>query len=183
MTYLDAERLRRLLAQVEKPPGYVLPDGVDADVLERARARGTPLPGAFVEWLELSNGPLVGPGGFYALERTDDHHDLEELLTGHPLVVEAGWRGRGWAPVSSDGCGNEYVLMPEGEDGPVGFFEMIRSAEEPEYVASSDLSHFLIGILERELGADWWPFDAERMLEFDPGLAQIDDARHLPWNG
>ena len=132
MTHLDAERLRRLLEQVEKPPGYVLPGGVGADVLERASARGAPLPGAFVEWLELSNGPLVGPGGFYALERTADYRDFEELLAAHPLVVEAGWRERGWAPVAADGFGNVYVLMPKGDDGPVGFFEMIRSAEEPD---------------------------------------------------
>ena len=73
--------------------------------------------------------------------------------------------------------------MPRGDDGPVVFFEMIRSAEEPAYIASSDLNHFLIGILESELGAEWWPFDADRTLEFDPNLGLIDDPRLLPWMG
>jgi SMI1 / KNR4 family (SUKH-1) len=179
VTYLDTERLRELVERSRKPPGYVLPDGVAPDVVERARSKGVPLPAAFVEWLELSNGPLIGPGGFYGLEA--DVRDVEALYTGHPLVVDAGWRRRGWVPVAADGCGNDYVLLPEGDDGAVGFFEMIRSSEEPEYVVSSDLNHFLIGILERELGAEWWPFDAERMLEFDPGLAGVDDPRLLPW--
>jgi hypothetical protein len=58
---------------------------------------------------------------------------------------------------------------------------MIVSAEGPAYIVSSDLNHFLIGRLENELGAEWWPFDAERTLDFDPALALIDDPRLLPW--
>lgn len=181
MSFLDRRRIQDLLEQVEKPPGYELPEGAEAGVVERARARGVPLPPAFVEWLALTNGPLVGPGGFYGLEPEKPWLDLEKLLDTHPLAVQTRWRERGWVPVAGDGTGNEYVLLPRGDDGPVGFFEMTRSAEAPAYVVSSNLDRFLIGLLERELGGKWWPFDAERMLAFDAGLAEIDPAL-LPWS-
>ena len=97
------------------------------------------------------------------------------MLARHPP-----WRERGWVPVAGDGTGNEYVLIPRVDDGPVGFFELIRSADAPEYVVGSNLNSFLVGILERELGGKWWPFAADRMLQFDPGLRRIDPPL-LPW--
>jgi len=175
MSFLDGPRIQALIERAEKPPGYVLPPGVSPDVLERARSREVPLPGAFVEWLELTNGPLVGPGGFYGLEPESPTDDLVDVLAMYPH-----WAERGWVPVTSDGTGNQYLLMPQDEDGPVGFFEMIRDTHEPEMVVGSNLNTFLIGILERELGGKWWPFEAERMLAFDPGLALVDPLL-LPW--
>ena len=64
------------------------------------------------------------------------------------LMLHAAWHHPGgfW-PVGSDGCGNYFALSlgrrdPAGEC-PVVFFEMIASAEQPEYTAASDYAEFV----------------------------------------
>ena len=176
---IDIARIKSLLEQVPQPPGEPLPNGISDVECDDLEARmGIPLPLEFRKWLNMSNGPCVGPGGFYGIRTQRPHLDIETHFVRHP-----SWKVRKWVPIAGDGCGNYYVLSTSYEFGrgkPVLFVDTHVSSEEPAFIVASDIEHFLVFILERELGKKDWPFGAESVIRSDPRILEFTGV-NLPW--
>jgi len=171
--------ISELLAEVPKPPGEGLPPGLaDADLQAFSERTGIPLPPDFAQWLKFSNGPCVGPGGVFGIGTSRSALDIESYLTIYPA-----WKLKKWIPVAGDGCGNYYLLATQGEFGPgfpVFFVDTSASSNSPAYIAASDIEHFLIFLLEKELGRTRWPFDRATVAEQDPMVFHFQKVP-LPW--
>ena len=50
------------------------------------------------------------------------------------------------------------------------------------YIVASNLATFLVFLLEREMGAQGWPFDAAYVTARDPGITAVDSPALLPWH-
>lgn len=70
------------------------------------------LPPQLREFLTVCNGARIGPGGFFGQRPDDSSRDLPAVL-----AVWPEWAPKGWLPVAGDGCGNYYVMTPDGEIG------------------------------------------------------------------
>jgi hypothetical protein len=163
----QVDRISELLYQVPRPPEDSIPPGVCTEQLAQFEGRtGIKLPAMLRRWLTLTNAPCIGPGGFYGIHPTRSHLDIEEYLRQFPE-----WRGRKWIPVAGDGCGNQYIIPTQNEFGlgyPVMFVDMGQTIASPAYIVASDLEHFIVAILQNELGATGWPFNRNQLLTFDP---------------
>src|SRR5581483_128991 len=96
------------------------------------------------------------------------------------LGMFPSWKVRKWVPVAGDGCGNYYVIPTQGEYGsgyPVLFIDTSSTSDAPSFVVSSDIGHFLVALLEKELGAAGWPFNENYVTKADP---RITDFSHVP---
>lgn len=177
MTYNTA--IRDLLVRVPGPPGEDLPKGIgDADFDGFSMRTGIAIPGPLREFLTMTNGPCVGPGGLFGIRTLRPHLDMESYLESHPT-----WKIRRWIPIAGDGCGNYYVLCTQGEFGPglpVVFIDTSMSDGSPSFIVASDLRHFLTFLLEKELGRKEWPFDKTTVTQRDPDIVSFHDVR-LPW--
>lgn len=177
------EQVRRLLDDPQVVRHDLDWKGAAAAELCALEARlGIPLPGAVREWLSLCNGGYFG--GEYLMGTRPDrpHVDIEGWLRLYPE-----WAGLGWLPVAGDGCGNVWVVdsQYDGENKPVYFVDNCMSSEEAQYVAASDVWHFVRGHLANELlhpGECRWPFARERTLAWDPDLTGYSGPVPLPWN-
>jgi hypothetical protein len=176
---IDIERVRELLGKVPKPPEDALPGGVeDNDCNDFQLRSGIILPHDLRVWLKLANGPCVGPGGLYGIHPFRDHLDMEVFLSLFP-----SWRERGWIPIAGDGCGNHFVLPTNqayGNGFPVLFVDTSFSPDSVSYIAASDLGHFLVFLLGRELGNRGWPFDKDFVMLSDPRIVQFRGV-DFPW--
>lgn len=172
-------QISELLKQVPRPPEDSIPAGVtDLEVARFETRTGIMVPAMLRSWLHLTNGPCVGPGGFYGIHPLRSHLDIEELLNRFP-----DWTKKRWIPVAGDGCGNHYIMPTQQEFGlgyPMVFIDLGRSVDSPSYVVSSDLEHFIVGILRNEMGDAGWPFKQDLTLEFDPRLSDFH-AVPFPW--
>lgn len=140
------------------------------------------LPEAVRDWLRLCNGGYFG--GEYLMGARPDRSQID---LGHWLALHPEWISLGWLPVAGDGCGNVWVVDTHYDRAsqPVYFVDNCMSSEEAQYVAASDLWHFVLGHLSNELlaaGEPRWPFARERTLAWDPDLAGYSGPVPLPWD-
>ena len=141
------------------------------------------LPPPIAEWLLYCNGiPGMAFGDLYGLNGVTDYSEY----TLH-------WKMRNWVPIAGDGCGSYYLVVKhetqEGIRYPVVFADHEDSVVEENgdnqlcnrisYLVASDLPHFLEAIFLKQCRDDdkslefWWPFDKERVLQFDPDIDKI----------
>ena len=173
------EQILELLYQVPRPPEESVPLGVTDEELAQFEERtGLVVPAMLRSWLSLTNGPCVGPGGFYGIHPLRSHLDIEGYLSQFP-----DWKKREWIPVAGDGCGNHYIIPTQNEFGlgnPVVFVDVGRAVESPSYVVASDIDHFVLGTLRKEMDDTGWPFNRERTLAFDHRISDFH-AVPFPW--
>lgn len=173
-------RVLDLVARAERPPGTDLSGGTTPDTIGDFEKRtGIEVPDAVEEWLCAHNGEFVGPGNVYGIRPVSDPLSIERVLGFY-----SAWAPRGWLPIAGDGSGNTYVCCTGrdvGKTGAVCFIDAHQSTDLPAYAVGSDVWHFLHGLLRREAGERGWPFDSGVALDWDPGLAGVDN-RWLPWN-
>jgi cell wall assembly regulator SMI1 len=176
---IEVSRIRELLNKVPKPPEDLLPQGVsDEDCDDFEKRTGITLPHDMRDWLKMANGPCVGPGGLFGIRPLRKHLDIESLLSLFPL-----WKTRKWIPIAGDGCGNYYVIPTQYDYGngyPILFVEASSCADFPSYIVSSDVGHFLVFLLEKELGKQGWPFNERFVTELDPRIVHFKGVE-LPW--
>jgi cell wall assembly regulator SMI1 len=161
-----------LLGRAPRPPEEAPPVGATAaELATLEHTLGFPLPNDLRAWLTVCRGSLAGPGGLYGVDTAPT--SIASVLDLYP-----DWRDRRWIPVAGDGCGNHDVL----EAGAVFFVDTMASVDAFDYVVASGLIPFLTFLLERELGAKGWPFDADYVFARDPALAHVSEPSLLPWN-
>lgn len=183
---IEVEAVKDLLPKLQRPPKVALPGGAsDADIQAFSDRTGIQVPPPFAAWLKLCNGPLVGPGGLFGIPPVRKHLSIEYIFEIYPE-----WHERAWIPISSDGCGNYYVLATVQEFGPgwpVLFIEPIQSAREPAYIVASGVWRFLVFLLEDELLHELdildtpWPFDRAEVTRRDPEIESFTGVS-MPWD-
>lgn len=173
------EQIAELLFQVPRAPEETIPPGVTADEVAQFEERtGIKLPTVLGSWLNMTNGPCVGPGGFYGIHPFRSCLDIEELWTRHPI-----WKKSRWIPVAGDGCGNHYIMPTQNEFGcgyPVVFVDVGVSVNLLSYIVASNLEHFIAGILRKELDHTGWPFTRDETIAFDPRISEFHSIKY-PW--
>lgn len=112
---------------------------------------------------DIQNGAIAGPG--LLLGADTDNPDLD-ISFNQSLWPE--WPEQRWLPVATDGVGNAYVVTSDEDPGSLA------------YVGASSLVHFLVFLLDKELGERRWPFDADYVTEQDPAITSAPGAP-LPW--
>jgi hypothetical protein len=178
--------LRSLVAtkSVNPDPGLSL-DIIDA-ICQEANLM---LPPQVVEWLTCCNGisTNMAHGSLYGLAEAINYDEHV-----------SHWRARGWTPIGDDGCGSYYLVIkhetPEGTLYPVVFADHEDSdtmvLDRITYLVASDLPHFLEVIFLNQEHDDkyrdsdeevdfWWPFEKDRVLEYDPDMDKIEITK--PW--
>lgn len=177
---LEIQRIKELLYMVPRAPEDEIPKGIlEHECNGFAKRTGLVIPPDLRDWLMISNGPCVGPGGFYGIQPHRHHLDIESYLEAYPI-----WKNYGWIPIAGDGCGNHYILTQRDEfrcDNPILFIDTSTSFESDCYIVASDISHFIVAVLEQELGKRGWPFDKQFQLNFDPQIINCIGAK-LPWD-
>lgn len=165
------------LAQiVPREPGLELPRGAtDGRIASFTLFEGVTIPPEVRDWLLFTNGPNIGPSCIFGLK------DLKEIYGSLPE-----WKKKLWLPITTDGCGDYYVLALDSEDlplRPVYFIDPYTSGyDEPTYAVASGFWQFLRFLFRAELEEDTgWPFDKAHVLASDPELAGVRSAR-LPWS-
>ncbi|MFM7159479.1 MAG: SMI1/KNR4 family protein [Planctomycetaceae bacterium] len=178
-TMIDIPRLQKLLLKVPHPPEDRLPEGASDDECNAfVKRTGIRLPCDMANWLKLANGPCVGPGGLYGIQPARSHLNIEAYLEMFPSFMT-----NKWLPVAGDGCGNIYVIPTQqdfGDGFPVVFVDTSSSHVTPSYIVASDIAHFLVAILECELGVQGWPFNEKHVLQSDPQIRKFSGVA-LPW--
>jgi len=173
------DRILHLLGRVSVPPGYIFPTGADRSSIEKFENEfGIQLPVDLKNWLEISNGPLVGPGGIFGIGNVSNGLSIANHLRLYPA-----WPARGWIPIAADGCGNYYALDFSGaykDLHPIIFVEPSIDDLEPAYVVASCLWIFLESLLLREVHESRWPFDREEVVKRDPNILRVIGIS-LPW--
>ncbi|MCX7407436.1 MAG: SMI1/KNR4 family protein [Planctomycetales bacterium] len=181
----DYEIVSELLHRIERPDGYEIPCGATTEViLDFENRTSIRLPDDFKLWLSLTNGARVGPGAFAGIKPHDHELDIEYDYELHPE-----WRTLRWVPVSSDGCGNYYVIVTGQEYGkgfPIVFVDSIQGGDKPAYIVASTFMRFARFALEEEIENDKdnfdfpWPFDEAYMRLHDPEIVNFKGI-DLPW--
>lgn len=176
---IDTDIIRELLAKVPKNTDEPLPGGLrDEDLDGFAKRTGIVPPPDLRSWLKVCNGPFVGPGNLYGIGKAKDFLNIE-----HKLDIFPSWKVAKWIPIAGDGCGNYYVVPTQGEFGrgfPVLFIETLDSRESPAFIVASDVGHFLVFLLEYELGNRSWPFSEQAVTDKDPDILGFSGVA-LPW--
>jgi hypothetical protein len=163
----NEERIRELLGRLPHPDGEI-PDGASDEMLANFTKRtGTTLPLAVEELLKLSNAPYIDSQVLLGVS-DEEHRDIESTYMLFP-----SWKERGWIPIGADGSGNYYVVPTKeefGEGHPVLFVEAVIDPDIPAYIVASDVAHFVLFLIERELKMSKWPFDRDDLLARDPNI-------------
>lgn len=170
--------IQELCRAVAWPPDETRVDPATDQQIESAEKYiGILFPTEWREFLRFLNGPCIGPGGILGIETKRPALDLRYVLDFY-----RDWKDQLWIPIAGDGCGNFYVLAIC-NDGttPVCFIDTIAAPNTLAFVVSSDLWHFLVFILSKELGEKGWPFLSEYVLRNDPKLAECAVAP-MPWS-
>lgn len=156
----------------------------NAEIDAAEQTIGLQFPAELREWLREVNGAglFLGISGKY---------NLVVALT----RVYPDWIQRGWLPVATDGCGNDYVLITMGEYGnsrPVGFVDACSDPDEICYIVGSSLERFIEFLAENEYVTSFcsdrlmssnyesWPFSKNFVTSKDPEIMTLDNAP-LPW--
>jgi hypothetical protein len=143
-------------------------------------AHSVKLPCELRELFRRCNGANVNPGGLESLYWLDWHFKQ------YPK-----WKEAGWYPVASDGSGDLYFLnttisVPSTGTHPVCYMDQ-TDFSKLNYVMASGLWRFLHFLFEDEYlsqsGIDrYWPFDREKVMEFDPEIEACGGkGLPLPW--
>ncbi|MCO6437331.1 MAG: SMI1/KNR4 family protein [Phycisphaerae bacterium] len=174
-----ANEVEALLSEVPRPPEDSIPSGA-TDEMKNAFEKETrlKLPPAVRQWLGVTNGPCVGPGGIMGIQTSRKTLDMQWLLELHP-----NWIARKWIPIAGDGCGNYYIVSTAKEFGfgePVLFVEASVDDNTPVYIVASDIWHFLRFLFMKELGKTRWPFDKATVQREDPQMLAFRGVA-LPW--
>jgi hypothetical protein len=176
---IDVPRIRELLSKVPRPPEDAIPEGASESQCDAFQRRtGLRLPHDVRDWLKISNGPCVGPGGLYGIRPARSDLDIESILEIFP-----SWRESKWIPVAGDGCGNYYLIPTQQEYGtgyPVLFVDTSSTPDAPAYIVASDMGRFVVALLETELGAEGWPFNEHDVTKSDPQITRFKGLA-LPW--
>lgn len=170
-----------LLERVPREPGTELPGAApESDLRAFEEDLGYSLPPDLKRWLKVSNGPNVGPGGFFGVGAVPKHLSIPACLSMFP-----DWKALRWIPIAGDGCGNYYVQVLSGAFGPgcpVVFVEPMSGSNEVAYAVASTVPLFVIGLLRQELERSRWPFDRDLVISFDPDLVKLKNVA-MPWDG
>ena len=174
------EEILAMVQQVKLPPGETLPPGIGSDEID-AFSRRTRLhvPPELTEWLKICNGPCFNPEGTYGIGVSRKILDIESKLKLKPEYLSLGW-----IPLAGDGCGDYYLVATKEEYGPgypVFFIDHEIAYDQPRYIVASSIAHFLRFYLEESLGAYYWPFTKDKVLEKDPDICGFHGIR-LPWD-
>ena len=173
------ESVTQLLTIVPRPPGTAIPGPASTGDLNAFRQSiGYEIPPDLRDWLNISNGPCVGPGGLFGIGLLPKHLSID-----HHLSLYPEWGERRWLPIAGDGSGNYYLLAASEEFGgghPIVFVEPIVDKFKPIYVAASNIWSFLDFLLRRELNQSKWPFDQAEVLACDPDILTVVGVS-LPW--
>ena len=170
--------IRDLLDRVPRAPGDSIPPGISMEVLDDFAARNAlEIAPDLARWLSITNGPCVGPGGFFGVKTSHDFLDIEGIYQSYPQ-----WLHKKWIPVAGDGCGNYYVILPCRGRWPVVFIDTSRDPLVVEYVVASKMLIFVKAILEKELGTKGWPFEQRTVKQVDPELSLFSGALPMPWD-
>lgn len=169
--------LQLLVQRVPRAPEDAIPPGVSEQEVEEFAARNQlTVPTELAQYLELSNGPCIGPGGLLGIRTTRPDLDIESIYRIFP-----DWRAKQWIPVAGDGCGNYYVVVPVAGRSPVVFVDTGLDAMKPDYVVASGVLRFLCSLLQQELTPTGWPFEEALVRRLDPDLASFGAWLPMPW--
>jgi hypothetical protein len=142
----SVEVLRGLVARAVRAPEEEAPRGAGPAELGSLRARlGCAIPPVLRAWLSVCRGAGIGPGGVFGPRPEALPLDMAWR---RDLFPE--WAKLGWLPVAGDGCGNCYVLIP---DGTVGFVDTMKDPGQVDHRAGNDLLSFMIGLLTGDQAA------------------------------
>ncbi len=171
----DLEKLKRLVGR------DAFPDGATDDEIRGAELElEFAIDDDYKALLRFSNGPCIGGDGviaFFSVAKYGANKLVEN--------IDERWRDRKWLPVTTDGCGNTFVLVTlDGVPGrPVGFVEGISIRPEPAYLVASSFRAFLkFWVGDRGKRMKGWPFARELFERFDPELLTTVPERLQPWN-
>jgi SMI1 / KNR4 family (SUKH-1) len=167
-----------LLRKVPMEPGYVIPTGVREEEIGAFETRtGLKIPTDLAEWLRVSNGPIVGPGGIFGVRPERADMDIEAMYRRYPQ-----WKVQGWIPIAGDGSGNYYATTGgKNAATPVFFIDTHDDPDEAAFIVASNVWIFLHFLFRRELGEKGWPFAADKVLAEDPAIEQYPNLT-LPWD-
>jgi hypothetical protein len=167
------------------------------EIAASSKNHSSPIPPPIAEWLTFCNGVCCH-------SVVANVYGLEGLGYGE---YTAHWKERGWTAIADDGCGSYYLVVKmetrEGTLYPVIFADHADSVIEDtgetqlcnriSYVVASDLPHFLEAVFlcelhdmkHRDRDDDeylnfWYPFDKERVRQFDPNIEKIGII--TPWD-
>jgi cell wall assembly regulator SMI1 len=192
---INTKKVKELLARFDTPSDLPQagpqPAAIgDAEINALEDRIGTRVPDDLRDWLKISNGAFVGTVPLYGVHPPGFPLRMEKILEIYPL-----WREKKWIPISSDGCGNYYLMATQGEFGqghPIFFVEAVTDETAPRYIVASDLGHFLVLVMESELAqrdldavetelepSPW--FNEQKVLHDDPAILNFHGVP-LPWN-
>ena len=139
------ERVRDLVRGAVRAPEEVI-HGATADELAALEQRlGRSLPTQLREFLRVCNGARIGPGGLFGHRPNDPSCDLPSFL-----ALWREWAVSGWLPVAGAGCGNYYVMTP---DGAVGFVDTMADPGALEGTPFPDLFACVEALLANDQAA------------------------------
>jgi hypothetical protein len=116
-------------------------------------------------------------GGIFGICPLNEYLDTEGRFHRRPR-----FKDEGWIPTAADGSGNVCVLATRSttRSGHPIYFCDHEQSYDATFVVASGLWQFLRFLLRREMGADYWPYERDRVLAEDPGLADVND---IPQSG
>lgn len=138
---------------------------------------GVSVPPVLVEWLLVCNGLRVASGSLFGIGTRKAEIDIRGVLT-----LFSSWCQKRWIPVADDGCGDYFILAPQGSRHVVGFVDTASDSDAIAYIVSSCLQTFVRCFLEENAEPKGWPFERAVTLEMDPGLAQVVTDWPMPWD-
>lgn len=181
MTKELKSRIIELLKKVPKPPEEDIPTGIaESEIIDAERRIRINFPNELKEWLMISNGPCVGPGGIFGINPQSSSSDIEEIVSFYEC-----WKDLKWLPIAGDGLGNYYIIdtVKETKYGhPIYFVDTMTDVKNAEYVVASNIWSFIIFLLEEELGENKWPFEKEYVIKNDPEIEECIEVAK-PWDG
>ncbi len=160
---------------------WQFPEEATDELICRAEAKlGFVIGDDYKDLLRFSSGPCIGRDGFAEFTSVLEHGPRSYTnVMGEPAVT------RGWLPVTTDGCGNYFVIMryPNAKGRPVAFFESSHSSDIPRYFVASSFRKFLLfWVADHGRAMSGWPFEIEKFRLHDPiFLSEVEPAAH-PWN-
>jgi hypothetical protein len=138
------QSVAELARQVERDPLSPPQRGAtDEELRDLARRLQGPLSAPLITWLRLLNGDTISEGGVFGARPDVPFLDIAHRLKGY----RQEWGEAGWLPVASDGCGNNYVLLP---DDRVGFVDTAADPAAIAEVMADSLASFLLWYLPRK---------------------------------
>lgn len=169
-----------LLPQLVTPPEEPLPPppATNEQIDRFERQFHLRVPDELRQWLLVTNGPCVGPGGVFGIETKRAHLDIGRCLASHPV-----WIAKGWIPIAGDGCGNYYLAVTRqdfGEGEPVIFIDTMEGDDCATYVVASSILKFLRFLFLYDLGRSGWPFRKAEVIASDPAIESFVGVP-MPW--